>query len=465
MNMIKVYVLVSFYDDTGLHRAGTIAQVPEDEFNPLYMKKLPDVPTGSSDLADLDDVNLTDLDDGEILIYQSSTGKWINGVVPAGAESLSELDDVDVASAANGDVLTYDSTNDEWSAQAPTAGGIEATVIADAFDTTSTTEPSSYSSGTYIKHEGNTYKSVGTTGGTWDATKWSQQTITETPSYGAMVAAGALVYGDNGHLYKNKKTSDQWFSPASPDATNFTDLGYVDEYSETVTVYHSYAAGDFCTYEDKLYKCTSSTTGEAWDATKWTETPVMDNAGYLGNLNDVHLSSLTNNKVLTYESSSQKWKAKAAQSVPFPLDGLTDVDASSPTNGQVLTYDSTSSQWVPTTPSSGGGGNGFENLWLSIGFQAIINRGGASGFDAEDNQGNHLDFYTTMNNMTSHDKNYRLYDATMTQFVYPITVEEQYMLAYYLDSSQGGVPTLYLIIFEDDGNGGWVADPRRITLQ
>lgn len=121
MNMIKVYVLVSFYDDTGLHKAGTIAQVPEDEFNPLYMKKLPDIPTGSSDLADLDDVNLTDLDDGEILIYQSSTGKWINGVVPAGAESLSELNDVDVASAANGNVLTYDSTEEEWKAAAPAA--------------------------------------------------------------------------------------------------------------------------------------------------------------------------------------------------------------------------------------------------------------------------------------------------------------------------------------------------------
>lgn len=119
--MIKVYVLVSFYDDTGLHKAGTITQVPEDEFNPLYMKKLPDIPTGASDLADLDDVNLTNLGDGEILIYQSSTGKWINGAVPAGVESLSELDDVDVASAANGNVLTYDSTDEEWKAAAPAA--------------------------------------------------------------------------------------------------------------------------------------------------------------------------------------------------------------------------------------------------------------------------------------------------------------------------------------------------------
>lgn len=39
-NTIKVYVLVSFYDENGLHKQGTIATINEEEFNPMYMKKI-----------------------------------------------------------------------------------------------------------------------------------------------------------------------------------------------------------------------------------------------------------------------------------------------------------------------------------------------------------------------------------------------------------------------------------------
>lgn len=37
---IKVYVLVTFYDETGLHKAGSVTEVFESEFNPYYMKKI-----------------------------------------------------------------------------------------------------------------------------------------------------------------------------------------------------------------------------------------------------------------------------------------------------------------------------------------------------------------------------------------------------------------------------------------
>lgn len=37
----------------------------------------------------------------------------------------------------------------------------------------------------------------------------------------------------------------------------------------------SYAVGDFCIYQDTLYKCTGTTTG-AWDNTKWTATKIAD---------------------------------------------------------------------------------------------------------------------------------------------------------------------------------------------
>ena len=37
---IKVYVLVTFYDETGLHKAGSVTEVFESEFNSYYMKKI-----------------------------------------------------------------------------------------------------------------------------------------------------------------------------------------------------------------------------------------------------------------------------------------------------------------------------------------------------------------------------------------------------------------------------------------
>lgn len=44
-----------------------------------------------------------------------------------------------------------------------------------------------------------------------------------------------------------------------------------DEFSKL----NSYAVGDYCIYQNKLYKCNTETNGD-WDASKWTETSVGD---------------------------------------------------------------------------------------------------------------------------------------------------------------------------------------------
>lgn len=61
--MIQVYVLVSFWDDTGLHKAGTFTEVKEENFDPYYMQK---VEGGSGDAytkAETDALLLTKQDD------------------------------------------------------------------------------------------------------------------------------------------------------------------------------------------------------------------------------------------------------------------------------------------------------------------------------------------------------------------------------------------------------------------
>ena len=52
--MIQVYVLVSFWDDNGLHKAGTFTEVKEENFNPYYMQK---VDSGSVDAYTKEETN------------------------------------------------------------------------------------------------------------------------------------------------------------------------------------------------------------------------------------------------------------------------------------------------------------------------------------------------------------------------------------------------------------------------
>ena len=87
--MITVLVLMTFYDENGLHKAGSITKVKESDFNPDYMKKLnPPSPGGSTELSELDDVDISGVTDGEILTYDAATEKWVNATGGGGSGSV-----------------------------------------------------------------------------------------------------------------------------------------------------------------------------------------------------------------------------------------------------------------------------------------------------------------------------------------------------------------------------------------
>jgi len=87
--MITVLVLMTFYDENGLHKAGSITKVKESDFNPDYMKKLnPPSPGGSTELSELDDVDISGVSDGEILTYDAATEKWVNATGGGGSGSV-----------------------------------------------------------------------------------------------------------------------------------------------------------------------------------------------------------------------------------------------------------------------------------------------------------------------------------------------------------------------------------------
>ena len=62
---------------------------------------------GDFALSDLTDVNITSLSNGDILIYDSLSEKFINQSLPSIPENISDLDDVEITNISYGQVLAW----------------------------------------------------------------------------------------------------------------------------------------------------------------------------------------------------------------------------------------------------------------------------------------------------------------------------------------------------------------------
>ena len=69
---------------------------------------------GSSTLAGLNDVNISSPTDGQALVYDNATGKWVNRAGGGGSSTFAGLNDVDVAGVANKDIIRYNSTTQKY---------------------------------------------------------------------------------------------------------------------------------------------------------------------------------------------------------------------------------------------------------------------------------------------------------------------------------------------------------------
>ena len=65
-----------------------------------------------ADLDDLNDVSITTPSSGQILKYNGTT--WINDTAPAPTSELDDLSDVDLTTPSDGQALIYDATNEKW---------------------------------------------------------------------------------------------------------------------------------------------------------------------------------------------------------------------------------------------------------------------------------------------------------------------------------------------------------------
>lgn len=74
-------------------------------------------------LSGLDDVDLTGLTAGDILVYDAVNQKWINASQPAIPSDISDLDDVSITSPVNGQCLLYN--NGDWINGNVSGGGVD----------------------------------------------------------------------------------------------------------------------------------------------------------------------------------------------------------------------------------------------------------------------------------------------------------------------------------------------------
>ena len=79
-------------------------------------------------LNSLSDVAVASPSHGEVLIYDTLTGGWVNDTVGGGggASDLSDLTDVVITSAADNEVLAYDTTSGDWINQTAAEAGLAA---------------------------------------------------------------------------------------------------------------------------------------------------------------------------------------------------------------------------------------------------------------------------------------------------------------------------------------------------
>lgn len=91
----------------------------------------PTIPDGLADLTD--DVNISSPTDGQILKYDGTSSKWINGTGGSGgASALDDLTDVDITTPSDGQTLVYDSTNSKWVNGAGGGGSAKQTAVTQA---------------------------------------------------------------------------------------------------------------------------------------------------------------------------------------------------------------------------------------------------------------------------------------------------------------------------------------------
>ena len=228
---------------------GTRNGVPVGPTDPTYENNAKYYAEHSSaSIANLSDTDIQNLTDGQILKYDSNSGKWVNDDETGGASSLDDLTNVNITTPTNNQVLKYDSVNDEWvNGDAPSGGSGGSTV------TVTTSEASLYGQAVTITDGHDTYTGTFSNTGLCEI-QGVEITGTATVSSGAASASITMPYFGNYSVV-------------------------LSLFSATVTVTFPYSNGATCTLSDGVTTLTATSSPMAFTVPNvgtWTATVTLD---------------------------------------------------------------------------------------------------------------------------------------------------------------------------------------------
>lgn len=271
--MITVYVLVTFYDENGIHEKNSICQVKEENFDPKYMKKL-EAPT--ADAYTKEETNA--LLEGKQDDLTAGTNITITDDVISATDTGDTVSVTQVQTTGT-KIATVTVNSVGTDIYAPAGGGsMDTTIIADEFDTEPVIVPSVYAQYDIVAYNISNYyysKQNSNSDEPGQSSKWQSSSMMQLDQWGSSIPAhGCAVSSDK--YYINTTASSAWVNPNESLPSGVVMGTYKGEWSSGTSAYHQYAVGDYCIYEDELYRCNTATTGENWVAASWTQTQVMN---------------------------------------------------------------------------------------------------------------------------------------------------------------------------------------------
>lgn len=351
--------------------------------------------SGASSMSQLTDVDLTNLEDGQVLKYDEDTQTW-KPSDDTSATSLGNLDDVDLTGLQNGQVIIYDSTTEKWLASDIPSDIAEVTQAQyDALPSGTKNLPIIYqiSDRGYFFYKGKKFHEIKEmTMAEYDQLSPAEQNngieyfITDAPEIVTeitladyeeltteeqnngtiyqIVDCGYFFYKGNRFMasfeltlaeyneltLEEQMNGTEYFITDAPDIiTDLTQAQYdvlTTEQKNNGSIYQISNKGYFY-YKGKQFRASRELTQAEFDAlptsekNNGTEYLITDATTSIGDIDDVSISGATDGQSLYYDATLGVWKNSAGKIVYAEIDDVLDTGETSITlTSDYITTDS-----------------------------------------------------------------------------------------------------------------------------
>lgn len=251
---------------------------------------------------------------GQTWVYNGSNSKWENSTV---VQTVSALGDTTIVNPADKEVLKYNVNNSKWEN--------EQVKLNEIFDVNIT----SLNTGAILRYNGLTSK--------WENTD-ETNTLNELTDVAILNPAmkHTLVYNTNTSTFQNQ-------------LLNIDDLGDVDGSSlgnGKILQYNSTSAKwevESLSLSLSNLSDVTITNIQAGNVLVWNGSAFVNNdqTDTIDELFDTNISNIANGNLLKYNSSNSKW-----ENATIGINNLSDVTITNPQNNNILKYNSSSGAWV-----------------------------------------------------------------------------------------------------------------------